>query len=326
MATLDELEASLRSRWDRDTLAVYADELQSRGELRGELIVIDLRIEEVGPLPELVARRKELLAQWLATLPPGKVQHGFLDLDATGSDPVGQVRAALASPAAQYVRTGAIAGSAHAVGEAVALLAAAPRPGLARLVLRQWDAGDDPTLDGAATRALFAALPDLESLELDGYRICADAVHPNVRRMRISGFNAITSLCGGGPPWPSLAELDFAFGSHIDGKRPVSQAVLPAARLPALATLDLSRNLPGFHEPDGLGADVDIAAFAEALRVRATIRLPTPPAPAAASSSRRRQRRGRRSRRDPRRARRRRGAPSAAGTARDRRPTSTTRT
>jgi hypothetical protein len=263
MSRLDELEASLRASWDRDVLAVYADELQATGELRGELITIDLRIEDVGPDPELVARRKELLAQWLATLPPGKVTHGFVDVDASGANPVEQIRTAFASPAAPYIRTVLIAGPSPAVSQALREVAGGPRVGLVRLVVRQWSAGKATTIGLGATEQLFDALPDLDTLELDGYRICGDVAHPNVRRARISGANAIESLrrdtlC----QWDALTELDFAFGSHIGG--PVQQlrtSVLSRSALPALRRLDLSRNYRGFLDPDHLGGDVDLVSF-----------------------------------------------------------------
>ena len=265
MATLDELEASLRTKWDRDVLAVYADELQSLGELRGELIVIDLRIEEAGPLPELVARRKELLAAWLATLPPGKVQHGFLDVDATGADPVGQVRSALASPAAPYIRTVAIVGAPNTVREAIRVLAAAKRPGLARIVIRQWDAGQSPTLDLGLTTKLFTATPDLDTLELDGYRICAPVGHPNLRRLRISGIDAIPIAA----TWPALEELDFAFASHIGGRQQLRvENPFPPKHLPKLHTVDLSRNEPGWLDPNTLGGDVNVANVISAAAIR----------------------------------------------------------
>ncbi len=266
---LEDLEAALRAKWDRDTLAVYADHLQSLGELRGELIVIDLRIEEDGPLPELVARRKELLAAWLATLPPGKVQHGFLDVDATGANPVEQVRAALASPAAPYIRTVAIVGAPKTIREAITILASAPRPGLARIVLRQWDAGTSPTLDAQLTRQVFAATPDLDTLELDGHLVCADASHPTLRRARISGSDAIRSLLDhSAATWPALEELDFAFASHIGGRSGrYEHDLLPQHNLPVLHTLDLSRNEPGFLDPINLGADVDVIGVFTGLRV-----------------------------------------------------------
>jgi len=266
VATLDELEASLRTKWDRDVLAVYADHLQSLGELRGELIVIDLRIEESGPQPELLARRKELLAAWLATLPPGKVQHGFLDVDATGADPVGQIRTALASPAAPYIRTVAMVGAPTTIRDAISILASAKRPGLARLVIRQWSAGEKPTLDLALTMKLFSATPDLDTLELDGYRICAAVGHTNLRRLRMSGVTAIPLAAD----WPVLEELDFAFASHIGGRTElrVPSDPFPRKHLPKLHTLDLSRNKPGWLDPNTLGGDVDVRAVIGASSMR----------------------------------------------------------
>jgi hypothetical protein len=272
MSRLDELEASLRARWDRDVLAVYADELQAHGELRGELIAIDLRIEDVGPEPELVARRKELLAQWLATLPPGKVTHGFVDVDASGANPLEQVQAALASPAAVYIRTVLIAGPASAIGPALRHLAANPRPGLVRLVVRQWNAGRTTSIDSSATAALFDALCDLQLLELDGYNICGDASHSTLRRARISGSSAIDSLrYDTSFEWAGLEELDFAFGSHIGGVvqgNNLRTSVLPRGAFPALRRLDLSRNRPGFLDPDQLGGEIDLPTIIGRLQSR----------------------------------------------------------
>src|SRR5438552_7266092 len=51
--TLDELEATLRARWDRETLAVYGDHLMSAGDPRGELVALDLRIDDEGATAEL---------------------------------------------------------------------------------------------------------------------------------------------------------------------------------------------------------------------------------------------------------------------------------
>lgn len=277
MSRVEELEAALRADWNRDTLAVYADTLQERGEVRGELIAIDLQIEEHGPRPELVARRKELLSAWLATLPPGKVQHGFLDLDATGVEPVAQVRAALASPAAAYMRTAAIAGAPEALRECVAALAGAPRPGLVRLVLRQWneralpaeptprelEAQEREALSGGVFGALVAAAPALEMIEADGYHVVARGTHPAVRRLRISGWTALGSLHHG-PPWSALEELDFAFASHLGDPRAEmpgkTSRLLPPQVVPRLRVLDLSRNEPGRLDPITLGGDADLFA------------------------------------------------------------------
>lgn len=270
MATIDELEASLRTKWDRDTLAVYADHLQSIGELRGELIVIDLRIEEAGPLPELVARRQELITAWLRSLPPGKVTHGFLDIDATGGDPIEQVRTALASRGAPYIRTIAIVGATEVLREAVAIVASEARPSLARVVLRQWGEGQAWTMSATAFERFIAATPALHTLEIDGYRLFEAAVHPALRRLRISGWSAIESLWGDGPAWPALDELDFAFACHL-GERylppPPNRDLLSRARFAALRALDLSRNEPGELDPNNLGGSTNPFAFLRRLEI-----------------------------------------------------------
>ena len=264
MATLDELEASLRTKWDRDTLAVYADHLQSIGELRGELIVIDLRIEEAGPLPELVERRKELLAAWLRSLPPGKVQHGFLDIDATGGDPLEQVRAALESGGAPYIRTIAIVGPTRVLREAIEIVADDARPSLARVVLRQWNEGQAWTMNTALFERFIAATPSLHTLEIDGYRVFEAATHPALQRLRISGWSAIESLWGDGPAWPALDELDFAFACHLGDRYlppPPNRDLLSRARFPAVHILDLSRNEPGEMDPVNLGGSTNPFGF-----------------------------------------------------------------
>jgi hypothetical protein len=275
VATLDELEAALRTKWDRDTLSVYADHLQSIGELRGELIVIDLRIEEDGPLPALVERRNELLAAWLRSLPPGKVQHGFLDIDATGGDPVEQVHAALASGGAPYIRAIAIVGPPKVLREAVAIVASAERPSLSRIVLRQWNEGQGWTIRTPDLERLIAATPALHTLEIDGYRVFEAVVHPALRRLRISGWSGIESLWGEGPTWRALDELDFAFACHL-GERylppPPNRELLSRARFAAVRTLDLSRNEPGELDPVNLGGSTNVFAFLRRLELRDELR------------------------------------------------------
>lgn len=281
MASRDELEAVLRARWDRDTLAVYADLLESQGELRGELITIDLRIEEDGPLPALVDRRRELLAAWLRSLPPGKVQHGFLDIDATGADPVGQVQAAFATGGAPYIRTIAVVGAPKTLREAVAIIASEERPSLVRLVLRQWAEGQGWTLRTAELAQLVKATPTLHTLELDGYRIFEAGIHPALRRLRISGWSAIESLWGDGPAWPSLDELDFAFACHLGDRYlppPPNRKLLSEARCARVRSLDLSRNEPGEVDPVNLGGSTNVFAFLRRVEIRELLhelRMPT---------------------------------------------------
>jgi hypothetical protein len=63
-ATRDELEAALRVTWDHETLASYAELLRSEADPRGELIALDLRLEQ-HPEPELELRRDQQLAMFL---------------------------------------------------------------------------------------------------------------------------------------------------------------------------------------------------------------------------------------------------------------------
>lgn len=260
---LDELEAALRANWDRSTLAVYADELQQRGELRGELIIIDLEIEARGPLAELVARRTQLLTAWLATLPPGKVVHGFLDVDATGADPLDQLERALASPGAPFIRTIAVAGPCEVHRAAVAAIAREPRSQLVRLVLRQWQAASAPTIDEAAWASLCAATPNLLALEFDGHSVGGDVVHPNVQHLRTSGWGALGSFISNQPtarPWPNVSAFDFAFVSLLQKASVPKGRFCSPDRFPALRELDVSRNEPGSQEPIALGGDQDVFA------------------------------------------------------------------
>lgn len=80
----EELEAAVRVAWDREAIAVYADHLQAIGDLRGELVAIDLRIDEGNVDAAITARREQLIAEWFgAELPPGIVHYGFVDVRAT---------------------------------------------------------------------------------------------------------------------------------------------------------------------------------------------------------------------------------------------------
>ncbi len=49
--------------WDRDEVAVYADALAQAGDTRGELLALDLEVEDYGTTIEIDARREELLPQ-----------------------------------------------------------------------------------------------------------------------------------------------------------------------------------------------------------------------------------------------------------------------
>src|SRR5258705_9254400 len=113
MTSPAELEAQLegpRDRWDRGTLAVYADVLQAHGDPRGELIAIDLAIEANGPTPQLDVRRRQLLFAWLGDNVAPKVRShrfGMIDLDPW------KLEFALEQPFARYLMGLRLAGERH---------------------------------------------------------------------------------------------------------------------------------------------------------------------------------------------------------------------
>lgn len=291
MATLDDLEAALRTSWDRGTVAVYADHLQTLGDTRGELIAIDLRIEEAGPTPELVRRREEILASWLgAELPHGVIRHGFIDVDATSADPAAQARVAFEGPGALFIRSVTMVGPPSLLAETLGVVAAAPRPALTQVTIRQWPESEvrQQARRGRAPRqaapapapppADFAeATPHLMTLELEGRAVLFGG-HANVRRLRVSGWQAIAF-----DGLPALTELDLAVHFHLDDKpRPPLdgqlQAQLTAESLPALTQLDLSRNEPGQFDPHNLGGTTNVYRFLRTLGLRSQLtklRLPS---------------------------------------------------
>ena len=266
---MTELEFAVMARWDREAIAVYGDHLMSIGDPRGELVAMDLRIEQEGASPAVVARRNELIAAWFGDrLPPGIVRYGFVDVDATSATPDSQLALALGGPGAAYVRSVAIAGAAGLVARSIQMLAEAPRPWLTKLVVRQWDESALPTIEDAA---LAAALPHLAELEVEGRRVFAELAPPRLRTLRISGFDAIALGRSGAPL--AVESLDFAFHCHFAREHEAPKAgalrsLLPAARFPALRDLDLSRNEPGRLAPYTLGGDLDVFSFLDNLAVR----------------------------------------------------------
>jgi hypothetical protein len=280
VSALEELEAALRVDFQRDTLLVYADELLSAGDdVRGELIQLDL----AEPSDERAARRAELITAWLGRrVPNGAIRYGFLDVDATSAKPWEQLAEALDRPAvARYVRGVTVCGDRATVARAIAQIAAAPRPWLARVSLRQWPRPKDPNrpplgdgvpeeIDDTLATAFVRATHALHALELDGGAMFpAGVVHPNVRRVRVSGYAALASLHDADAPW-HLTSLDFAMCGWLEGRGAPGDlgSLLPARVLPELVHLDLSRNEPGHDEPRALGGTVDPFQLLAGLGVR----------------------------------------------------------
>ncbi len=285
MTTIEDLEAQLREGLDRgvdrDIVTVYGDQLQAVDDPRGELIAIDLEIEQSGSTPLLVRRRDELIDTWLGTQRPnGVIRYGFLELDATSADPVEQVRLAFGSNAARFTRSVTAVGPPKMLRDTVAAIAEAPRPFLSRVTLRMWSEKDTPAIPSTSNFTL--ATPALKCLELDARKLFDRFEHPALRRLRISGFDAIASL----HDLPELTELDLALHCHLATTRAAPPDNLFARigdGMPKLTALELSRNEPGYLDPHTLGGDTPLFAWLHRLGCRDRLErltLPTPRDPA----------------------------------------------
>lgn len=191
-----DLELALRARWNLGDLAIYADQLQLEGDLRGELVMLDL-----APQPRSSKwrdRRRALLEAWLgrdlARRAHQLVRHGFLPyLHDRGGESFGkrsgQSRLAaelLDSPAGRYLRAFAASGSAERVLAALRRLASQPRPHLVELAI-----GVPPDthlrVRDELVDALIAATPSLRSLYLLEGMPFPRFPHPAVRRCIAAG-------------------------------------------------------------------------------------------------------------------------------------------
>lgn len=268
----EDLETALAERWDDDNLAVYGDELEAQGDPRGALIAIDRAIDralgghDAATAEQLLGdhaaaafsidQRREHLVAWLggrlaSELPRhGSARFGFLEVrvrDDLESERF--YRALLASPARTYLRRLLVLDH-DDPASVLEPLAAAPNPWLQELVIRQAPGPSPPAISTALGGRVIAATPRLHSMHVRGRRIFDELPHPHLRALSIQGFDALGSLSGAGPALPALQRLDFAFfddagvghQERVPGARLV--ALLPAARLPALRELDLSRNEP----------------------------------------------------------------------------------
>jgi hypothetical protein len=277
----DELEAALADRWDDENLAVYGDHLQAEGDPRGELIAIDRAIDRTLADPDAVPaeqrlseqdtaalaidRRREHLVAWLgrplaSQLPEhGSTRYGFIDVTVDDDASLYFFRDLLASPARTYLRRLRVLGNERLL-PAIKHLATAPNPWLQDLVILRLPRYEGPpvAISNHLAGGFIAATPRLHSMYLSHRRLFDELPHPHLRTLSIQGYDALGSLIGEGPPLPALERLSFAFSTTMDTPVPLSDrllgTLLPAARLPALRELDLSKNEPTTGQPFEPGA------------------------------------------------------------------------
>jgi hypothetical protein len=256
---VDELEAALHARWDRDTLLVYADALQAAGNPRGELIALDLELADSGWTHEVATRRRKCLYDWLggSTLldrpwHEASFRDGFatdFDVGTDGNhDGAEYLEALFASPAGPYVRGLTIRGGRpDDVREVLEVLIRARRPWLERLSIDILEHG--AAIPRALPGYVIESTPRLQALALTGVPAFAAFPHPGVRRLATaSGGLAIA------PSLPDLETLDLVLGrsdceDNETGFRLHIVEMLHA--IPTLRHLDLARTEPGYprHRP-----------------------------------------------------------------------------
>lgn len=103
---VNELEAALQADWNPATIAAYGEALRAAGDLRGELIAIDLHADTHGMTPEATARRAELLRAWVGPdFDPAEFRYAFFDnVLVEYESSLDRVEALYASPAAPFIR------------------------------------------------------------------------------------------------------------------------------------------------------------------------------------------------------------------------------
>ena len=228
----------------------------------GHVQVLDVETKRAVPFIPY-NHEAELIDAWVGhPAPNGQIRCGFIDLDATSADPVAQVRLAFNGRAARFVRSVTAVGPPKLLRQTVDAIAEAPRPFLISVTLRQWAEKATPTFGDVS--AFVRATPHLQCLEIDARQLFGDLAHPSLRRLRISGFDAIRTLTRGQLALPALVELDLALQCHLASAKtepPDDLFDRLGMRQPNLTALDLSRNVPGFLDPHNLGGEADVFAM-----------------------------------------------------------------
>lgn len=193
MSSVADLEALLQRQPDPKTWAVYADALQAKGDVRGELIALDLELERHGRTPALVKRRNEALFAWLGGTSlgqrrwnPWRFQYGLLDdAGARFTENLNEawVDALMRSPAASWL-SGLRLQSANLGPRQFELLASRPFPWLRRLELDRFWSHRPPS---GWTKTLVEHTPHLEALTVGRMRefLAFTLHHPTLRTLTV---------------------------------------------------------------------------------------------------------------------------------------------
>jgi hypothetical protein len=214
LARRDDIERALAAKFDREHLAEYGDFLMTEGDPRGELVALDLQIEQHGAMRDLEERRLDVLraivGSELVALPFVKLRYGFAELAIDGRTYRHRHRRELdrflAGALGAFVRRATVRGGEQLLRDAVGGLVRRRHPWLHELRIHysmlDLDrderlavlASGEPVIDKSTTAALVAATPALETLVVTrhtGIReppvrpIFVDFVHPNARDVEL---------------------------------------------------------------------------------------------------------------------------------------------
>jgi hypothetical protein len=277
---VDDLEEALHDSFDHDHLAIYADELQRRGDPRGELIAIDLHaderidVNETGEVTgELAVRRRELLRSLLGPIasvhPLVRCRYGFVDLmfalrEEMRSGVVAAFDAALLGPLGRFVRDVTLYGDGPRLRDLMTSLAQQTRPFLTRLSIESPHQLHYIDLPREVAARAAAMLPRLETLEAFGRRAVPSVEFPTVRRVVSHCYDSVLALCAstGGPPcFPRADQVSLRLFWTLPAQQ--LEALLPPAQLPLLRELDLSR----CTDPVGDGAGHDVFRYLRGIAI-----------------------------------------------------------
>ena len=229
----------------------------------------DLQFED--PIAGAGVRRAQLVAEWLgdrlASNSDLTVRDGLISVFPAPNSAL--LEETSRSAGAGFLENVAVFGTTTQIGRHLDTLAQRSHPWLRGLDIACEDGGD--VIGSARTAALIAATPCLRVLQVSGHYVFEEFRHPSVRTLTIDGFDAIRTLCGTGPAFPAVVELDLAFqgcGEIRDPSESMLSQMLLEAQLPALRRLDLSRNEPGPLAPNHQGGNVSAFDLLRVCRIR----------------------------------------------------------
>jgi hypothetical protein len=236
---LEEIEATLQARWDRETLEVYADALQASGDPRGSLIALALAHAGGRDTPELVRQRDQLVAAWLGDFRlerPGwlDAHTGFVSIHLSTLD---SVTAFLASHLAPFLRRIRLFLRPAECAAALEALASRRHPWCIELEIQFNASHDDAVpIPPAIIERIAEAMPRLATLCLYGARVLHTPTPPSIERIVLDPRALIGRL-----PMPAVTELVLPV-LHLRGLGPEVADLLHPQTFPGLRRLDLEQN------------------------------------------------------------------------------------